>query len=116
MAGTEPLASADDMSQIFESMKLALSSIWANKLRSLLTLLGNIVAVSSIITVVSLITGVNGAVTRRDRVGSRRRLVHDSAHGHHAERGRVRAPAQQPASSRSTTRRRSSDSARPCRR
>jgi putative ABC transport system permease protein len=51
------------MSQLFESVMLALSSIWANKLRSMLTLLGNIVAVSSIITVVSLIQGVNGAVT-----------------------------------------------------
>ena len=51
------------MSQIFESVRLALASIWANKLRSMLTLLGNIVAVSSIITVVALITGVNEAVT-----------------------------------------------------
>ncbi len=51
------------MSQLFESVMLALDSIWANKLRSLLTLLGNIVAVSSIITVVALITGVNEAVT-----------------------------------------------------
>jgi len=51
------------MSQIYESIKLALASIWANKLRSLLTLLGNIVAVSSIITVVALITGVNEAVS-----------------------------------------------------
>jgi putative ABC transport system permease protein len=51
------------MSQIFESVRLALASIWANKLRSMLTLLGNIVAVSSIITVVALITGVNAAVT-----------------------------------------------------
>ena len=51
------------MTQVLESVRLALSSIWANKLRSLLTLLGNIVAVSSIITVVALITGVNGAVT-----------------------------------------------------
>jgi putative ABC transport system permease protein len=42
---------------------LALQSIWANKLRSVLTLLGNIVAVSSIITVVALITGVNAAVS-----------------------------------------------------
>ena len=42
---------------------LALQSIWANKLRSMLTLLGNIVAVSSIITVVALITGVNEAVS-----------------------------------------------------
>src|SRR4030095_2477182 len=51
------------MSQIFEAARLARASIWANKLRSLLTLLGNIVAVSSIITVVALITGVNAAVT-----------------------------------------------------
>ena len=51
------------MSQIFESVRLALASIWANKLRSMLTLLGNIVAVSSIITVVALITGVNEAVS-----------------------------------------------------
>jgi putative ABC transport system permease protein len=51
------------VSQIFESVRLALASIWANKLRSMLTLLGNIVAVSSIITVVALITGVNAAVT-----------------------------------------------------
>jgi putative ABC transport system permease protein len=51
------------MSQILESVRLALASIWANKLRSMLTLLGNIVAVSSIITVVALITGVNAAVS-----------------------------------------------------
>ena len=51
------------MAQLFESVILALQSIWANKLRSLLTLLGNIVAVSSIITVVALLTGVNEAVT-----------------------------------------------------
>jgi putative ABC transport system permease protein len=51
------------MYQIWESVKLALASIWANKLRSLLTLLGNIVAVSSIIAVVALIQGVNGAVS-----------------------------------------------------
>ena len=51
------------MQQIWESVKLALASIWGNKLRSLLTLLGNIVAVSSIIAVVALIQGVNGAVS-----------------------------------------------------
>ena len=51
------------MSQVLESVRLALASIWANKLRSVLTLLGNIVAVSSIITVVALITGVNEAVS-----------------------------------------------------
>jgi len=51
------------VSALYESVILALASIWGNKLRSMLTLLGNIVAVSSIITVVALITGVNAAVT-----------------------------------------------------
>ena len=51
------------MAQIWESVKLALASIWANKLRSMLTLLGNIVAVSSIIAVVALIRGVDSAVS-----------------------------------------------------
>ena len=51
------------MSQIFESIGLALQAIWANKLRSLLTVLGNIVAVSSIVVVVSLIQGMNAYVS-----------------------------------------------------
>ena len=41
---------------------VALRAIWANKLRSTLTILGNIVAVASIIAVVSLIQGVNAEV------------------------------------------------------
>ena len=39
---------------------VALEAIWASKLRSLMTVLGNIVAVSSIIAVVSLIQGLGG--------------------------------------------------------
>ncbi|MDQ3068345.1 MAG: ABC transporter permease [Acidobacteriota bacterium] len=46
----------------FESAVLALQAIWANKLRSFLTVLGNIVAVTSIIAVVSLIQGLNASV------------------------------------------------------
>ncbi|MEE2637898.1 MAG: ABC transporter permease [Acidobacteriota bacterium] len=42
---------------------IALHAIWANKLRSFLTILGNIVAVASIIAVVSLIQGVNAEVS-----------------------------------------------------
>jgi putative ABC transport system permease protein len=42
---------------------IALGAIWANKLRSFLTVLGNIVAVTSIIAVVSLVQGMNGYVT-----------------------------------------------------
>ena len=50
------------MHQIFESAKIALASIWGSKLRSFMTVLGNIVAVTSIIAVVSLIQGLNASV------------------------------------------------------
>src|SRR5262249_10386380 len=50
------------MHQFLESAGIALSAIWANKLRSLLTVLGNIVAVTSIIAVVSLVQGLNSSV------------------------------------------------------
>jgi len=50
------------MQQFFEAARLALQAIWANKLRSLLTVLGNIVAVTSIIAVVSLVQGLNASV------------------------------------------------------
>src|SRR5712691_1060941 len=49
--------------QFAESIRLALQTIWGNKLRSLMTVLGNIVAVSSIVTVVSLIQGMNAMVS-----------------------------------------------------
>jgi putative ABC transport system permease protein len=45
-----------------------MQAIWANKLRSLLTVLGNIVAVTSIIAVVSLVQGLNASV--RDMIQS----------------------------------------------
>ena len=47
---------------IREMVGIALSAIWANKLRSFLTILGNIVAVTSIITLVSLIQGITEEV------------------------------------------------------
>jgi len=50
------------MHQFLEAATLALQAIWANKLRSLLTVLGNIVAVTSIIAVVSLVQGLNASV------------------------------------------------------
>ena len=51
------------MNQFLEAVGIALNAIWANKLRSFLTVLGNIVAVTSIIAVVSLIQGMNAYVT-----------------------------------------------------
>src|ERR1043165_174193 len=50
------------MNQFYEAAVIALGAIWSNKLRSFLTVLGNIVAVTSIIAVVSLIQGMNGYV------------------------------------------------------
>ncbi len=50
------------MQQFVEAVWLALQAIWGNKLRSLLTVLGNIVAVTSIIAVVSLVQGLNEQV------------------------------------------------------
>jgi putative ABC transport system permease protein len=51
------------MNQFLEAAGIALSSVWSNKLRSFLTVLGNIVAVTSIIAVVSLIQGMNAYVS-----------------------------------------------------
>jgi putative ABC transport system permease protein len=51
------------MTQIVEAIKLALASVWANKLRSFMMVLGNIVAVTSIIAVVSLIRGMDSYVS-----------------------------------------------------
>jgi putative ABC transport system permease protein len=50
--------------QFFESAGIALEAIWGSKLRSFMTVLGNIVAVTSIIAVVSLIQGLNASVTQ----------------------------------------------------
>ncbi|HEU4693113.1 MAG TPA: ABC transporter permease [Vicinamibacterales bacterium] len=50
------------MNQILDSIVIALQAIWANRLRSFMTVLGNIVAVTSIVTVVTLIQGMNGMV------------------------------------------------------
>ena len=51
------------MNQFYEAAIIALGAIWANKLRTFLTVLGNIVAVTSIIAVVSLVQGMNEYVT-----------------------------------------------------
>jgi putative ABC transport system permease protein len=50
------------MRRAVDLTQIALHAIWGNKLRSMLTILGNIVSVGSIIAVVSLIQGVNDEV------------------------------------------------------
>src|SRR5438552_6229951 len=50
------------MNKFLESAAIAFDAIWSAKLRSFMTVLGNIVAVTSIIAVVSLIQGLNASV------------------------------------------------------
>ncbi|MGA3082886.1 MAG: ABC transporter permease [Terracidiphilus sp.] len=48
-----------------EALKLALQSLWANKLRTILTLLGMVIGVASVITVVTLTNGAKQFVTAK---------------------------------------------------
>jgi putative ABC transport system permease protein len=48
-----------------EAVKLALQSLWANKMRSILTLLGVVMAVASLIMVVTLVDGANNYVATK---------------------------------------------------
>ena len=43
-----------------EAIRVALQSLWANKLRSILTLLGVVIGVSAVIAVVTFVNGING--------------------------------------------------------
>ncbi len=56
------------MRVFWESVQLAIQALWANKLRSLLTLVGVIIGVMTIIAMVSLINGMNAYVA--DRISS----------------------------------------------
>ena len=50
---------------LFEGIRLALASIWSQKLRTFLTVLANIVAVSSVIAVVSIVGGMDTYVREK---------------------------------------------------
>jgi len=48
-----------------EAIKIALQALWANKLRSALTLLGVVIGVAAVIAVVTFVNGINGYVAER---------------------------------------------------
>ncbi len=48
-----------------EAIRVALQSLWANKLRSVLTLLGVVIGVAAVIAVVTFVDGINGYVAER---------------------------------------------------
>ena len=51
--------------ELKEALKLAVQSLWANKLRTVLTLLGVVIGVTSVIAVVTLINGANTYVATK---------------------------------------------------
>ena len=48
-----------------EAIRIALASLWANKLRSVLTLLGVVIGVAAVIAVVTFVNGINGYVAEK---------------------------------------------------
>src|SRR5258708_28275003 len=50
---------------IGEAIRIALQSLWANKLRSVLTLLGVVIGVAAVIAVVTFVNGINGYVATK---------------------------------------------------
>ncbi|MGO9862376.1 MAG: ABC transporter permease [Terriglobales bacterium] len=50
---------------ISEAIKIAFQSLWANKLRSALTLLGVVIGVAAVIAVVTFVNGINGYVATK---------------------------------------------------
>src|SRR5947199_8428097 len=48
-----------------EAIRIALQSLWANKLRSALTLLGVVIGVAAVIAVVTFVNGINGYVAEK---------------------------------------------------
>jgi putative ABC transport system permease protein len=51
--------------ELIEGIKLALQSLWANKMRSILTLIGVVIGVASVIMVVTLTNGAKDFVTTK---------------------------------------------------
>jgi putative ABC transport system permease protein len=51
--------------QLIEAFRLALQSLWGNKLRSILTLIGVVMGVASVIMVITLVNGANRYVSTK---------------------------------------------------
>jgi putative ABC transport system permease protein len=50
---------------IVEAIRIAFRSLWANKLRSVLTLLGVVIGIASVIAVVTFVSGINDYVAKK---------------------------------------------------
>src|SRR5512146_2123269 len=50
---------------VAEAIRLALQSLWANKLRTVVTLAGVVIGVAAVIAVVTFVNGINGYVAEK---------------------------------------------------
>ena len=53
------------MGQLGEYVKMALKNIWANKVRTFLTMLGIIIGISSVILIISIGNGATGMISEQ---------------------------------------------------
>jgi putative ABC transport system permease protein len=73
---------------IFQTAFLAVGQLWANKIRAMLTTLGIIIAVASIIAVVSALGGLRSSIlTEFEKIGAKRVFI--SARWPHSQRNRL---------------------------
>mgnify|MGYP003221874808 FL=1 len=49
--------------QLFDNVRMAFGSLWANKMRALLTMLGIIIGIGSVIAIVTLGDSLTGSIT-----------------------------------------------------
>src|SRR5579872_6192767 len=64
-ANDQRRTTSDRPMTILEAIRIALQSLWANKLRSALTLLGVVIGVAAVIAVVTFVNGINGYVAEK---------------------------------------------------
>jgi hypothetical protein len=64
-SGDEDRSSSENLMNTLEAVRIALQSLWANKLRSVLTLLGVVIAVATVIAVMTFVNGINGFVAEK---------------------------------------------------
>src|SRR5215475_9366539 len=81
-----------------ENMQMALQAVWGHRFRSLLTILGIVIGITTVVTVASLLTGLRqGVVTFFDELGPDNVFLYKTS-GDPSARGaaeRAEAPADQ---------------------
>src|ERR1700678_2719488 len=78
---------------VYQSLFLALGQVWANKMRSFLTMLGIIIAVASVTSVIAALTGLNQNVLDRfEKYGANRIFIYPMTpdDGHHHQWAELR--------------------------